>query len=174
MRLASGILHTLPGVPCIYYGDEAGVEGYKDPFNRRTFPWGKEDKDLLNWYRELGKMRHACSCLVDGDIMDYNSDGQIMAFIRSDENDTLMCVFNSSDHEVRFRIPKEFIGGETFMNTVLDGDEVVMQRDDCAFVRIKTPEKPVISTETEEPAIDEPVTESADIFESDIEFAAAD
>ena len=175
MRVASGILYTLPGVPCIYYGDEVGVEGYKDPFNRRTFPWGKEDKDLLEWYRELGKMRHSCSCLRDGDIMDYNSDGQIMAFIRSDENDTLMCVFNAADCEVKVKIPEEFIGGETFMNTVLDGDEVVIQRDDCAFVKIKTPEKPAEKEQTEEFAeIDLPLPESSDIFESDTEFSAAD
>ena len=174
MRVASGILYTLPGVPCIYYGDEVGVEGYKDPFNRRTFPWGREDKNLLEWYKALGKMRHSCSCLYDGDIMDYNSDGQIMAYIRSDENDKLMCVFNAADHEVRFRIPDEFMGGETFMNTVLDGNEVVMQRDDCAFVKIKTPKEPDIQPEPVEPSVDEPFTETADISETEIAFSAAD
>ncbi|MEE3362643.1 MAG: glycoside hydrolase family 13 protein [Anaerovoracaceae bacterium] len=44
---------TLPGVPCIYYGDEALMEGYKDPFNRQCFPWGEADRDMLNWYRKL-------------------------------------------------------------------------------------------------------------------------
>ena len=183
MRIASGILYTLPGVPCIYYGDEVGVEGYKDPFNRRTLPWGKEDKNLLEWYRELGKMRHACSCLRDGDIMDYNSDGQIMSYIRSDENDTLMCVFNAADHEVRFAIPEEFAGGEVLLGTVLDGNEVVMPRDSCAFVKIKTPEKNIFKPGMEEimsdepadeTAIDEPVIESTDIFETNTEFSAAD
>ena len=150
MRIASGILYTLPGVPCIYYGDEVGVEGYKDPFNRRTFPWGHEDKDLLQWYKDLGKMRHACSCLVDGDIIDYNSDGRTMAYLRADDNDMLLCVFNAADYTITFRVPDEFIGGETYMNTNLDGNELVIPRDSCAFVRIKTPEKSVIIPEEEQ------------------------
>ena len=37
--------------PCVYYGDEAGMEGYRDPFNRGCYPWGEEDPDLLAWYR---------------------------------------------------------------------------------------------------------------------------
>ena len=49
--LATLLQMTLPGVPCIYYGDEAGLEGYADPYNRGTFPWGKEDKDLETIYR---------------------------------------------------------------------------------------------------------------------------
>ena len=42
--MASFLQFTLPGAPSIYYGDEAGMEGYRDPFNRRTFPWGREDE----------------------------------------------------------------------------------------------------------------------------------
>ena len=106
--------------------------------------------------------------------MDYNSDGQVMAYIRSDENDKLMCVFNAADHEVRFRIPDEFMGGETFMNTVLDGNEVVMQRDDCAFVRILIPKEPEIQPEPVEPSVDEPLPETADISETETQVSAAD
>ncbi len=156
MRLASGILYTLPGVPCIYYGDEVGVEGYKDPFNRATFPWGREDKGLLQWYQELGKMRHACSCLYDGDIKDFGSTGRTMGYIRSDEKDMLLCVFNAADYTITFQVPQEFAGGETFMGTKLDGDELTIPRDSCAFVRVKTPEKPVvIAVESEEPTADD-------------------
>lgn len=46
LKLAYTLCATLPGIPCIYYGDEAGLEGYRDPFNRRFFPWGKEEGDL--------------------------------------------------------------------------------------------------------------------------------
>ncbi len=57
LKLAAAMQYILPGVPCIYYGDEAGLEGYRDPFNRACYPWGREDKELLDWYKKLGKMR---------------------------------------------------------------------------------------------------------------------
>ena len=57
MKLASLIQYTLPGVPCIYYGDEAGMQGYRDPFNRGTYPWGRENQSLLSWYQGLGRLR---------------------------------------------------------------------------------------------------------------------
>ncbi|MFO7636447.1 MAG: glycoside hydrolase family 13 protein [Clostridia bacterium] len=57
MKLASALQFTLPGVPCLYYGDEAGMQGYGDPLNRGCYPWGKENKELLEWYRRLGWIR---------------------------------------------------------------------------------------------------------------------
>lgn len=151
MRVASGILYTLPGVPCIYYGDEVGVEGYKDPFNRATYPWGREDTNLLEWYKELGKMRKQCSCLVDGDLHEFGSTGRTMGYIREDDNDMLLCVFNAADYTINFIVPREFIGGETFMDTKLNNNELTIPRDSCAFVRVKKEAKTETKTvETEE------------------------
>ena len=56
LKLAYTLLAFMPGVPCIFYGDEAGVEGLGDPFNRVTYPWGREDKELTEFYREIGKI----------------------------------------------------------------------------------------------------------------------
>ncbi len=143
MTLASGILYTLPGVPCIYYGDEVGVEGYKDPFNRATFPWGKEDKDLLDWYRRLGEMRLECTCLTDGDLINFGSSGRTMGYIRQDDKEMLLCVFNAADYDIEFRVPQEFVGGKTYMDTMLKDDVLLMPKNSCAFVRAEVPEKPV-------------------------------
>lgn len=134
MRVASGMLYTLPGVPCIYYGDEAGVEGYKDPFNRATFPWGKEDKELLQWYKDLGRMRHACECLVDGDLINFGSTGRTMGYIRRSKQEQLMCVFNAADYEIKFIVPEEFTDGKTFMGTELSGREMTVGSFSCGFV----------------------------------------
>jgi glycosidase len=49
--------YTLPGSPSLYYADEAEMEGYKDPFNRRTYPWGQENALLLEHFRQLGKLK---------------------------------------------------------------------------------------------------------------------
>ena len=52
LKVASAMQFTLPGFPCIYYGDEAGMEGYRDPFNRCCYPWGKENKELIEWHKK--------------------------------------------------------------------------------------------------------------------------
>ena len=74
LKLASLMQYTLPGIPCVYYGDEAGMEGYRDPFNRGCFPWGHEDAELVNWYRSLGKIRHSCEVLKQGTLEPYYAD----------------------------------------------------------------------------------------------------
>ena len=57
LKIASCIQYTVYGVPSVYYGDEAGVEGGRDPFCRRTYPWGRENGELLQWYKRLGALR---------------------------------------------------------------------------------------------------------------------
>lgn len=66
LRLLDELLFAFPGVPCVYYGDEAGVEGYADPFNRGTFPWGREDGDLQYHVRMLSNLRKEYPVLTHG------------------------------------------------------------------------------------------------------------
>lgn len=87
LKLASLIQMTLPGVPCIYYGDEAGMEGYNDPFNRRCYPWGKEDSRLFAWYHALGSLRKSHRhffAQTDCRILCYE-DG-LLGFVRKGED----------------------------------------------------------------------------------------
>ncbi|MCQ4638313.1 4-alpha-glucanotransferase [Anaerovorax odorimutans] len=67
LKLLSLLQFTLPGVPAVYYGDEAGCQGYEDPYNRGTYPWGKEDQELLAHYRMLAALRKQYPVLTDGD-----------------------------------------------------------------------------------------------------------
>ena len=57
MKVASTLQYVLPGVPCLYYGEEACAYGYEDPLNRGTYPWGREDLDLVKHYQTLGALR---------------------------------------------------------------------------------------------------------------------
>ena len=68
LLMATCLQYTLPGAVSIYYGDEAGMEGHKDPFNRRTYPWGKENPALLAHFRRLGQLRGQYPCLRTGSI----------------------------------------------------------------------------------------------------------
>ncbi len=105
MRLASALQYCLPGVPCLYYGDEAGAEGYRDPFNRAPYPWGREEKGLIAWYRRLGKMRHAALALREGAFVPLDTPADAVAFERVDEDARLLVAVNRSDRVIRLPIP---------------------------------------------------------------------
>ena len=81
--MAAFLQYMLPGAPSVYYGDEVGMEGYADPFNRRTYPWGQEDTVLLNHYRALGALRQNTDALRLGDIQFFHALDQKLGFCRS-------------------------------------------------------------------------------------------
>lgn len=85
---------TLPGSPCIYYGDEAGLEGYEDPFNRRFYPWGEEDEEILSFHRTLARLRTENPALQRGDCHITAPDGDTLILRRSEGKDTLLCVLS--------------------------------------------------------------------------------
>lgn len=98
LKMASLIQYTLPGVPSLYYGDEAGMQGMKDPFNRACYPWGKEDKELVKWYKRLGEIRHGLKAFKTGAFVPVYSCGNAIAYKRvSDENQVLVAVNNSNE-----------------------------------------------------------------------------
>ena len=108
LRLATLLQFALPGVPCIYYGDEAGMEGYRDPFNRGTYPWGGEDTDLLAWYRQLSAARRGCAALAEGDFRPVESGEDVVCFSRHSEGGGLLCAVNRSDCVRGVYLPSEF------------------------------------------------------------------
>ena len=116
MKLASVLQYTLPGVPCIYYGDEAGVEGYKDPFNRSTYPWGDEDRGLIDWYRRLGKLRNDVDCLIEGEFEVAKCLDAVMSFVRRGKKDSLFVAVNRSDCNTHhIDLPEGFNGARTVL-----------------------------------------------------------
>lgn len=84
-KCAAFLQFVLPGSPCIYYGDEAGEEGFEDPFNRRFFPWGRENKALTEFYKKLALLRHTHRELKTGVTSVFSpSDGTVI--VRRSEN----------------------------------------------------------------------------------------
>lgn len=83
LMMASFLQFMLPGSPSIYYGDEAGMEGYKDPFNRRTYPWGHEDWELVNHFKRLGRLRRDCEALRLGTIEFFMAGDKHLGFSRT-------------------------------------------------------------------------------------------
>ena len=97
LLLATALQYTLPGSPAVYYGDEAGMEGYKDPFNRRPYPWGKEDKMLLAHYRSLGSLRRKNPALRLGDIAFFQAGDGRIGYSRRWEAEEIRIYVNRSD-----------------------------------------------------------------------------
>ena len=96
LLMASFLQYTLPGSPSLYYGDEAGMEGYKDPFNRRTYPWGREDWEFLNHFKRLGQLRQQNEALRLGDIEFFQAGDKHIGFTRTYNGKTLRIYCNRS------------------------------------------------------------------------------
>ena len=97
LLLASVLQYTLPGAPSLYYADEAGMEGYKDPFNRRTYPWGKENEKLLAHFRALGQLKKASSALQTGALEFFRAGDGLIGFTRRGEDGCFKIYVNLSD-----------------------------------------------------------------------------
>ena len=93
LYLASVLQYTLPGSPSLYYADETGMEGYKDPFNRRTYPWGREDTALLSHFRKLGVLKKL-PALAIGDTEFLQAEGGKLVFRRRSETQNVSVYVN--------------------------------------------------------------------------------
>ena len=114
-RLAVLIQFTWPGSPGIYYGDEAGQVGWTDPDNRRTYPWGNEDKELIKFHKEVIALRHDIHCLKMGSIKNLDAGTGYIIYGRFDKKDCAAVIINSSDDELRLSVPVWEIGADTGM-----------------------------------------------------------
>ena len=123
-REAVVIQMTWPGAPAVYYGDEAGVCGFTDPDNRRTYPWGHEDTELIAFHKEIIKIHKSCPELRTGSIKCLDMDYNYLAYGRFKENSQTIVLINNNDHELSKRVsvwetgvPKEAVLTEIFRTT---------------------------------------------------------
>jgi len=104
LKLAYTLISTMPGIPCIFYGDEVGVQGYRDPFNRKTFPWGRENKELLDFYKQIGEIRTSENVYKKGRIKLLCCNEDIIAFARYEKREILITVINRSDKKFKIAL----------------------------------------------------------------------
>ena len=110
MREAVVLQMTWPGAPTIYYGDEAGVCGWTDPDNRRTYPWGNENKELIRLHKELIRLRKSYQALKVGSIKFLTSFHGVISYGRFDLEDQFLIILNNNDYEVTVSVPVWEIG----------------------------------------------------------------
>ena len=110
LKLAVVLQFTLPGVPSIYYGDEVGMTGFGDPFCRAGFPWGKENTEILEFYKKIGKFRIENSVFKNGEFIPVISDNSLIAYLRKDGNSAALIAVNRGDTPRDFTLPDNFGG----------------------------------------------------------------
>ncbi len=110
LMLASVIQYTVYGVPSVYYGDEAGVEGYHDPFCRLPYPWGRENQKLREHYERLGRLRQDEQRLfADGKFKMLSAKGSTVAYTRYNEDSEICIIANAGRTKVDYELDGEWI-----------------------------------------------------------------
>lgn len=104
MREAVVIQMTWPGAPTVYYGDEAGVCGFTDPDNRRTYPWGKEDLEMLDFHKRMICIHKAYPLLAKGSLEFLWNDHQGLSYGRFSDSEQIIVIINNQDYERDVRV----------------------------------------------------------------------
>lgn len=107
LYLASVLQFTLPGIPSIFYGDEAGLQGFDDPINRRPYPWGSEDKEILAHYKKLGRIRRENRAVFSGGFNMRDENG-LVAYERAGGDDEILIAVNAGEDDKTLFINKEY------------------------------------------------------------------
>lgn len=108
LKIATTIQYFLPGNPCIFYGDEAGLYGYKDPFNRKCFPWDSIDSELYMFFSNLAKIRNQHKFLQQAEMNIIDADENIFIFERYNEKNKMLIAVNRSEKDIELNIPEEY------------------------------------------------------------------
>jgi 4-alpha-glucanotransferase len=137
MKLISFIQAIFPGVPCIYYGDEAGMQGFRDPYCRGTYPWGKEDKELIEWYKKIFKFRETSEVLKKGSWYAYKCEGSIFSIIREYEGEKLLCAVNVAFEPRALSLPITCVH-ELLTDKDMES-QMLLEGLSCYIFKMKTP-----------------------------------
>lgn len=122
---------TWPGAPTIYYGDEAGVCGFTDPDNRRTYPWGNEDRELLEFHKEMIKIHKENEALRTGSLKFLGGDYQMLCYGRFNREQQFVIIVNNDDGQRSMKVSVWAAGLqretrlEQVMYTTKDGHSIV-------------------------------------------------
>ena len=141
VRLMLRMIAALPGMPCVYYGDETGMEGAADPFCRATYPWGQEDEEQLEFFRTELLRRRQTPALTRGEYALFAPHPDVLVVVRSIrngkdafgqnvpvENDTVLCAINRANAPRKVQLPAALLGeSEDIVLTLGALDSVILQ-----------------------------------------------
>lgn len=129
LKLAWSMLLCLSGNPSLFYGDESGLHGYNDPYNRKPMNWSNLNEDLISWFKNINKIRSEYPSLSNADINFIYEDIDVIAFERKFENKSLIYVLNRSNKSIAINIENENIS----LNEI---SYVIYKKEDSSYVKL--------------------------------------
>ena len=135
LKLAAVLQYTLPGVPSLYYGDEAGITGFSDPFCRATYPWGQENTELLEFYKTLGAVRRGNKAFCGGEFLPWYTSDNVISYIRNRDNSKILIAVNKGCDTAEIYLPDDEKGELVFGEAVL-GEKLILPPYSFAIIRI--------------------------------------
>ena len=140
LKLAAILQYTLPGVPSLYYGDEVGIEGYGDPFCRKTYPWGKENQELLDFYKFIGKVRTENTCFIDGKFIPVYANMGHIVYIREslDKKNSVLIAVNRWCDAAFTDIPDDFENSEVIFGNAPQKNLLKIDAESFCILKKKT------------------------------------
>lgn len=134
LKMAYMMTYTLPGIPSLYYGDEIGMEGGKDPFCRRPMNWDNGDQELLAYFKSLGAMRQdllPLEVLKDGIYEEELFKNNVFIYNRHNDKAKVIVIVNNSDYEYYYHIDK---ATELITKNTINGGIIVMPKTAVALL----------------------------------------
>ena len=134
LKAAAVIQYTLPGVPSLFYGDEAGVQGFGDPFCRATYPWGAENEQLVDFYKSLGLVRKNCNAFVDGAFYTVFANQDAIAFTRQSKKSIAFVAVNRGKETISIDLPNEFNSSRTIFGCLPQDNKLYLAENEYIII----------------------------------------
>ena len=131
LKALTVLQYTMPGVPLIYYGDEVGVFGYTDPYNRKTYPWGREDENLLSHYKAIGEMRHKSKAVSEGVYRTLYTGKHVIAFEKTFKDEKVVVIVNRGIFNDESEYVELNVNGKEAVD-LLSGETITINDDKIA------------------------------------------
>lgn len=142
LKMAVIIQMTLPGVPLIYYGDEAGLTGGKDPENRKAYPWERENNNILEFYKNICNVRVSEIALKEGEIIFRNYNNNVLCYERVYKEERIVVLINPSNKDVLYSIDNingalnSLIISEEHYNSANQIIEINLKSNECKVLKL--------------------------------------
>lgn len=126
---------TWPGAPTIYYGDEAGLCGWTDPDNRRGYPWGREDQELIQFHRDIIKVHKSSEALMKGSVMFLHGEYKVVSYGRFLPGEAVVVILNNDyePHELNLHVRRLGVQDGAVMRTCITTNESGYQMDETEY-----------------------------------------